>query len=56
MMDFMNDLVTRGWMQSSKYVRSVQAGTEVFTGTGQLDTRGYLLPHSVDSLPRRSRT
>lgn len=40
-MDFMNDLVTRTWMQSSKYVTSVQAGSEIFTGTGQLDTRGY---------------
>ena len=41
MMDFMNDLSTRGWMSSAKYVSSVQAGTEVFTGTGQLDTKGF---------------
>ena len=40
-MDFMNDLVTRGWIQGSKYVSSVQSGTEIFTGTGQLDTKGY---------------
>jgi hypothetical protein len=41
MMDFFNDLVTRGWMSSSKYVSSIQAGTEVFTGMGQLDTKGF---------------
>jgi hypothetical protein len=40
-MDFMNDLVSRGWMQSSKYVSTVQSGTEIFTGTGELDTTGY---------------
>jgi hypothetical protein len=40
-MDFANDLVTRGWMQNSKYISSVQSGTEVFTGTGQLITNGY---------------
>ena len=39
--DFANDLVTRGWMQSSKYISSVESGTEVFTGTGQLNTNGY---------------
>jgi hypothetical protein len=41
MMDFMGDLVTRGWMASSKYLTSVQSGSEVFTGTGELDTKGY---------------
>jgi hypothetical protein len=40
-MDFMRDLVTRGFVQGSKYVTTVQAGTEVFAGTGQLNTRGY---------------
>ncbi len=40
-MNFMKDLVARGWMQGSKYITSVQSGTEVFTGTGQLDTNGY---------------
>jgi hypothetical protein len=39
--DFLNDLVSRGWMSSSKYLTSVQAGTEVFIGTGQLDTTSY---------------
>jgi xyloglucan-specific endo-beta-1,4-glucanase len=40
-MDFLNDLVSRGWVQSSKYLTSVQSGTEIFTGTGELDTTGY---------------
>ncbi len=40
-MDFLNDLVSRGWLQSSKYLTSVQSGTEIFTGTGELDTTGY---------------
>lgn len=40
-MDFMNDLVSRGLMSSSKYLLSVQAGTEVFDGSGQLDTSSY---------------
>jgi hypothetical protein len=39
--DFTGDLVSRGWMSSSKYITSVQSGTEVFTGTGELDTTGY---------------
>jgi hypothetical protein len=39
-MDFMNYLVTRG-LASSKYVSSIQSGTEVFSGTGQLNTRGF---------------
>ncbi|MEU8189951.1 GH12 family glycosyl hydrolase domain-containing protein, partial [Micromonospora carbonacea] len=28
--DFTNDLVSRGWMSSSKYLTSVQAGPEIF--------------------------
>ncbi|HYN94344.1 MAG TPA: RICIN domain-containing protein [Pilimelia sp.] len=39
--DFLNDLVSRGWMSSSKYLTSVQAGTEVFIGQGRLDTTSY---------------
>jgi hypothetical protein len=39
--DFTGDLVARGWLQSSKYITSVQSGTEIFTGTGELDTTGY---------------
>ncbi|MGW0806593.1 GH12 family glycosyl hydrolase domain-containing protein [Nonomuraea sp. NPDC002799] len=39
--DFLNDLVSRGWLANSKYLTSVQAGTEVFIGTGRLDTTSY---------------
>ena len=28
-------------MASSKYLTSVQSGSEIFTGTGELDTKGY---------------
>ncbi len=41
LMDFLKDLVSRGWMASSKYLSSVQAGTEVFVGTGELDADSY---------------
>jgi hypothetical protein len=40
-MDHMRDLITRGWISSSKYLSSIQSGTEIFTGTGRLDTTGY---------------
>jgi hypothetical protein len=40
-MDFMRDLMTRGWIQGTKYLTSVQSGTEIFAGTGELDTKGY---------------
>ncbi|SCF16566.1 Cellulose binding domain-containing protein [Micromonospora haikouensis] len=39
--DFTNDLVARGWMSSSKYLTSVQAGPEIFTGNGQVTTSTY---------------
>jgi hypothetical protein len=39
--DFLSNLVSRGWMSNSKYLTSVEAGTEVFIGTGQLDTNSY---------------
>ncbi|MEN3305961.1 MAG: hypothetical protein V7603_2163 [Micromonosporaceae bacterium] len=39
--DFLNDLVSRGWMSSSKYLTSVESGTEVFIGNGQVDTNSY---------------
>jgi len=41
MMDFMKDLVSRGYMQNTKYLTSVQAGAEAFVGTGQVDTNGF---------------
>ncbi|RRS01492.1 GH12 family glycosyl hydrolase domain-containing protein [Glycomyces terrestris] len=40
--DFVNDLVyNRQWLSNSKYLTSVQAGTEVFIGSGQLNTNSY---------------
>lgn len=39
--DFTNDVVSRGWMSSSKYLTSVQAGPEIFTGEGEVDTTSY---------------
>ena len=40
--DFINCLVSRGWMSSAKYLNSVQAGRKVFIGSRQLDTDSYL--------------
>jgi hypothetical protein len=40
-MDFMSDLAARTWISPQKYVTSVEAGTEIFTGNGELDTTGY---------------
>lgn len=39
--DFTNDVVSRGWMSSSKYLTSVQAGPEIFTGNGRVETGAY---------------
>jgi hypothetical protein len=39
--DFTDDLTTRGWLQRSKYLSSVEAGTEIFAGEGALDTSAY---------------
>jgi hypothetical protein len=39
--DFLNHLVARGRLAGSAYLTSVQAGTEVFIGTGRLDTTAY---------------
>ncbi|HEX8345637.1 MAG TPA: hypothetical protein VF657_13025 [Actinoplanes sp.] len=39
--DFTNNLISRGWVQNTKYLTSVQAGTEIFTGNGQIDTSSY---------------
>jgi hypothetical protein len=41
MMEFYRDLVTRGWIPNTRYLSSIQAGSEVFTGVGQLDTNGF---------------
>lgn len=39
--DFLNNLVSRGWMSNTKYLSSIQHGTEVFIGSGQLDVTNY---------------
>lgn len=39
--DFLNNLVGRGWVANTKYLSSIESGTEVFVGTGQLDTDSY---------------
>jgi xyloglucan-specific endo-beta-1,4-glucanase len=39
--DFTDDLAGRGWLDKTKYLSSVQAGTEVFSGSGQLGTSAY---------------
>jgi hypothetical protein len=39
--DFLNHLVSRGWVSNSKYLTSVQAGAEIFIGDGQVDTHSY---------------
>ncbi len=39
--DFLNNLISRGWMSNTKYLSSIQHGTEVFTGSGQLDVTNY---------------
>jgi len=41
MQDFLNNLVGRGWVANTKYLSSIEAGTEVFVGDGQLDTDAY---------------
>ena len=40
-MDFVGDLVSRGYAQSDKYLSSIEAGTEVFVGQGQFDTTSF---------------
>jgi hypothetical protein len=41
MSQFLSDLVSRGWVQNSRYLTSVQAGTEIFTGSGSVTTNGF---------------
>jgi glycosyl hydrolase family 12 len=41
MMEFYSDLVSRGWIPNTRYLSSIQAGTEVFSGTGSLTTNGF---------------
>ncbi|HEX7598517.1 MAG TPA: glycosyl hydrolase, partial [Polyangia bacterium] len=39
--DFIKDLTSKRNMSGSKYLTSIQSGTEVFLGTGRLDTDQY---------------
>lgn len=40
-MDFVRDLVGRGWVPDSKYISTIQTGSEVFNGNGSLQTHGF---------------
>jgi hypothetical protein len=39
--DFLKDLTSNRGLAGSKYLNSIEAGTEVFLGTGRLDTDQY---------------
>jgi hypothetical protein len=39
--DFTQALVRRKLLSNDKYVSGIESGTEVFKGTGRLDTRSY---------------
>jgi hypothetical protein len=39
--DFLQVLVRRNLLSNAKYVSGIEAGTEVFKGTGRLDTKAY---------------
>ena len=39
--DFLKDLTQNRGMSSSKYLTSIQSGTEVTSGSGRLDTDQY---------------
>ncbi len=41
LMDFLNDLIARGLLSADKHLLSIQAGTEVFQGSGRLDTSSF---------------
>jgi hypothetical protein len=41
LMSFLDALVSRGSMSSSQYLTSIQAGTEVYNGSGELNTSSY---------------
>jgi hypothetical protein len=38
---FLNVLVARGTLSNTKYINGIEVGSEVFTGSGQLDTTFY---------------
>ncbi|MBC8135249.1 MAG: endo-1,4-beta-glucanase [Fibrella sp.] len=39
--DFYGEIVRRGWMANTKYLTSVQFGSEIFNGNGQLNVNEY---------------
>ena len=41
LMEFFKDLASRGYIPNTWFVSGIEAGSEVFTGTGQLDTNGF---------------
>jgi xyloglucan-specific endo-beta-1,4-glucanase len=41
LMEFYADLVNRHWIPNTRYLSSVQPGTEVFNGSGTLTTNGF---------------
>jgi hypothetical protein len=41
LMDFLNDLVGRGLVPSDRHLLSIQAGSEVFDGSGTIDTSSF---------------
>jgi hypothetical protein len=41
LMAFVDEVVSRGWMPGSRYLTSVQAGPEVFVGSGTLTTSSF---------------
>ncbi len=49
--DFFNYLITSRGLSSSKYLMSVEAGTEVFTGAGTLNTTAYSVSIGGGSTP-----
>ncbi len=41
LMDFLKDLMERNLLTEGKYLSSIEAGTEIFNGTGTLDTSSF---------------
>jgi Glycosyl hydrolase family 12 len=39
--DFLRNLINRGWVPSTKYLSSIEHGTEVFVGSGRIDVDSY---------------
>jgi hypothetical protein len=39
--DFLGNLISRGWLANTKYLSSIEHGSEVFVGSGRLDVDSY---------------